>query len=56
MINFLENILFIPSVGLQYTSTFATGRTNLNFYHISQINDIIINEHLSLVILMEIVS
>ena len=45
----LENLLFIPTVGIQYTITYGNYRTNLKFWHANQIDDLIINEHVSLV-------
>lgn len=47
---YAEELLYIPSVGIQYSVIYGNGRTDLKFYHRKQINDIIINEHISMVL------
>lgn len=39
-----ESLLVMASVGIQVTRTFALGRTSSKFYHITHINNVVINE------------
>ena len=46
----LENLFFIPYIGFQEITTYATGRKSSQFYEINNVSDIIINEIVSMVI------
>ena len=44
-----ESLLVMSSLGVQLTTTFATGRTKSTFFDISEVKDIIINEAVTMV-------
>jgi len=44
-----ESLLVMASVGIQVTRTFALGRTSSKFYHITHINNVVINEAVTMV-------
>jgi len=44
-----ESLLVVASVGVQLTTTFATGRQTAMFYDITDISGIVINEAVTMV-------
>ena len=44
-----ESLLVMSSLGVQLTTTFATGRTKSTFFDITEVKDIIINEAVTMV-------
>lgn len=49
-VTYVESLLVVSSVGVQLTTTFATGRQTTRFYDMSDVNAIFINEAVSMVI------
>lgn len=43
-----ESLLVMTSIGLQFTTTFATGRQNSKFIHQCHIKDVVINEGITM--------
>ncbi len=44
-----ESLLVMSAIGVQLTTTFATGRTQSTFFDITEVKDIIINEAITMV-------
>lgn len=46
---FPESLLVMTSLGVQLTTTFATGRTTSTFFDVAEVKDIIVNEGITMV-------
>ena len=49
IIDIVESLLVVASVGVQFTTTFASGRQTAMFYDIADISGIVINEAVTMV-------
>jgi len=49
LLNPIESLLVVASVGVQLTTTFASGRQTAMFYDIADIGGIVINEAVTMV-------
>ena len=45
----LETLLLIPTIGIQEMTYFAAGKTCLKLYNFDDINNVIINENITMV-------
>lgn len=52
LIIILETLLLIPTIGIQEITYFVSGKTNLKFYNFDDINNVIINENITMVLII----